>query len=344
MKKILKIFCLLFLIVVLFVSCSKKGKKAKKIIRLAHNQAANHPMHKGMEAFKKFIEEKLGDKYDVQIFPSELLGSQKEMMQLVQTGAIDLGATSTAMMETYEPSYKIFNLPYLFASPEAYHIVMDDKSITGPIYDSTKKAGFQVVTWFDGGTRNVYAIKPINSPADLKGMKIRSQQSKSNMEMIKALGASPTPLGSGDVYTALQSKIVEGAENSEVTYVDSGQANAAKFYSYTKHQMQPDLLIANTAFLEKLPPEEKKIFEEGIKLINDVEKASWAEAERNAIKKAKEEIGVTFIYPDIEPFKKMAMPLHQKLLKDYPKLKPVYEKIQEINKKYPEKPNSEVKK
>ncbi len=113
---------------------------------------------------------RIGHNQSTKVFPSELLGSQTDMVQLTQTGAIDFCVASNAILETFSKNYEIFNLPYLFASTEAYHHVMDDESITGPIFNSTQKAGFTAVTWLDAGTRNFYTVdKPINSPADLKG-------------------------------------------------------------------------------------------------------------------------------------------------------------------------------
>ena len=130
----------------------------KYIIRIGHNQSTNHPTHTGLLAFEEYIESELGDKYEVEIFPSELLGSQNEMVQLTQTGAITFCVASNSLLETFSENYTLFNLPYLFSSPEAYHASMDDPNITGPIFESTKQAGFEAVTWLDAGTRNFYTI------------------------------------------------------------------------------------------------------------------------------------------------------------------------------------------
>ena len=141
-----------------------------QIIRIGHNQSTNHPTHTGLLAFEEYIEGELGDKYDIQIFPSELLGSQNEMVQLTQTGAITFCVASNSLLETFSDNYTLFNLPYLFASPEAYHASMDDPNIVGPIFESTMQAGFEAVTWLDAGTRNFYTINtPIETPEDLLG-------------------------------------------------------------------------------------------------------------------------------------------------------------------------------
>ena len=187
----------------------------RKIVRIGHVQSQTHPDHLGLEAFANYINEKLGDKYRVEVYPSELLGSQTEMVQLTQTGAIDFVVASTAIMETFSAKYQIFNLPYLFSGVEAYHEAMDDPEVTDPIFKTTSKAGLETVAWLDAGTRNFYTIKtPINQPSDLKGLKIRVQQSPTNVEMMRLLGGTATPMGFGDVYTALQAGILDGAGSS----------------------------------------------------------------------------------------------------------------------------------
>ncbi len=114
--------------------CAGSADNGLQIIRIGHNQSTNHPTHTGLLAFESFIEEKLGDKYDVQIFPSELLGSQNEMVQLTQTGAITFCVASNSLLETFSQNYTLFNLPYLFSSAEAYHAAMDDPEVVGPIF------------------------------------------------------------------------------------------------------------------------------------------------------------------------------------------------------------------
>ena len=308
----------------------------RTIVRIGHNQATDHPTHISLLAFEEYIEDKLGDKYDVEVYPSELLGSQTDMVQLTQTGAIDFCVASNSILETFSENYTIFNMPYLFASGDAYHAAMDDPEITDPIFESTKKAGFEAVTWIDAGTRNFYTVsKPIETPADLKGLKIRVQQSPTNVEMMSLLGGSATPMGFGEVYTALQSKVIDGAENNEMALTSNGHGDVCKYYSYDMHQMIPDILIGNCAFLDEMPEEDRAIFEEGFALVNQVEREEWTKAVEAAKDKAQNEQGVQFLYPDTKPFQEICMPMHQSLLEQYPELEPIYEGIQKYNEQYP---------
>lgn len=318
------------------------GKEDVRIIRIGHNQSTNHPTHKALVAFQEYINEELGDKYRVEVYPSELLGSQNNMVQLTQTGAIDFCVASNAILDTFSKNYELFNLPYLFASPEAYHNAMEDENITNPIFESTKKAGFTAVTWLDAGTRNFYTVgKPINSPSDLKGMKIRVQQSPINVKMMELLGGSATPMGFGEVYTGLQSKVIDGAENNELALTDNGHGDVCKFYSYDMHQMVPDILIGNNAFLEGLSDEESEIFEEGFQLINKVQREEWTKSVEEAKDYAQNEQKVEFVYPDQAPFKEACMPLHESVLKENTSLQNTYDAIQVYNEKYPASVNEE---
>lgn len=316
---------------------SEEANSDKRIIRIGHNQSMDHPTHISLTAFKDYIEENLGDKYVVEVYPSELLGSQTDMVQLTQTGAIDFCVASNAILETFSKNYEIFNLPYLFANPEAYHAVMDDEKITDQLFKSTEKAGFEAVTWIDAGTRNFYTVKkPIESPADLKGLKIRVQQSPTNVEMMRLLGGSATPMGFGDVYTALQSNIIDGAENNELALTNNGHGDVCKYYSYDMHQMVPDILIGNYKFLKELSEDEREIFEEGFKIVNTVERKEWTKAVEQAKDKAENEQGVKFYYPDQEPFVEACKPLHEMVLNSNPDIKPIYDAIQEYNAKFTE--------
>ncbi len=320
----------LVLVASMFAGCGSAD--SKQIVRIGHNQSTAHPSHIAMVAFEEFIEEKLGDKYDVEVYPSELLGSQTEMVQLTQTGAIDLCIASNAILETFGKNYAIFNLPYLFSSAEAYHAAMDDTNVTDPIFLATEEAGFKAVTWLDAGTRNFYTVdKPINSVADLKGLKIRVQQSPTNVKMMQLLGGAASPMGFGEVYTALQQGVINGAENNEMALTDNGHGDVCKYYSYDMHQMVPDIVIGNLAFLEDLPEADKAIFEEGFKLINTVQREEWTKAVENAKKIAAEEKGVTFLYPDTAEFQEACAPLHEEVLSGNEALRPIYEKIQDYN-------------
>lgn len=317
---------------------NKEVTSGKEIIRVGHNQSSDHPTHKGMEAFEEFIEGELGDKYDVQLFPSELLGSQTNMVQLTQTGAVDITVASNSILETFNPDFQIFNLPYLFEEPEIYHAVMEDSEIVSPIFNGTRESGFVTKAWLDAGTRNFY-IKdgPIESLEDFDGQKIRVQESPTNVRMMELLGGSATPMGFGEVYTAMQSGIIDGAENNELALTENGHGDIVKYYSYTLHQMIPDEVIVSTAFLDNLPEEDKLVFDKGFEIMQDTQHDAWGVQVDEAKERAKNEMNVEFSYPDVSIFSEAVLPLHEEVIEKDESLKNKYNQIQDKIKELKEK-------
>ena len=204
---------------------------------------------------------------------------------------------------------------------------MNDEEIIGPVYESTRQSGFVGLTWFDAGVRNIYTTKkPIMEPDDLKGLKIRVQTSPTNVKMLQALGASPTPMSFGEVYTGLQQNVIDGAENNELALINNKHGEVAKHYSYNMHAMLPDILIASTSLLDnKLTKEEAQIVMEAADYANKFEVELWEDAAADAKAKA-EEMGVQFYYPDIKPFQEKMKDLHAEYTKDED-MKSVYDKI-----------------
>ena len=305
----------------------------KRIIRVSHAQSETHPEHLGLLAFKEYVEEKLGDKYEVQIFPNELLGSAQKAIELTQTGAIDFVVAGTANLETFADVYEIFSMPYLFDSEEVYKSVMQDTEYMENVYASTDEAGFRVVTWYNAGTRNFYGKSPIRTPEDLKGKKIRVQQSPASVEMVKAFGAAAAPMGFGEVYTAIQQGVIDGAENNELALTNNKHGEVAKYYSYNKHQMVPDMLVANLKFLNSLSPEDYQVFKEAAALSTEVEMEEWDKSIEDAKKIATDEMGVEFIDVDVEAFKEKVLPLHESMLQENEKIRDLYDHIQAANEK-----------
>lgn len=305
----------------------------KRIIRVSHAQSETHPEHLGLLAFKEYVEEKLGDKYEVQIFPNELLGSAQKAIELTQTGAIDFVVAGTANLETFADVYEIFSMPYLFDSEEVYKSVMQDTEYMENVYASTDEAGFRVVTWYNAGTRNFYGKSPIRTPEDLKGKKIRVQQSPASVEMVKAFGAAAAPMGFGEVYTAIQQGVIDGAENNELALTNNKHGEVAKYYSYNKHQMVPDMLVANLKFLNSLSPEDYQVFKEAAALSTEVEMEEWDKSIEEAKKIATDEMGVEFIDVDVEAFKEKVLPLHESMIQENEKIRDLYDHIQAANEK-----------
>ncbi len=316
--------------------CSGSLTGGKRIIRISHAQSETHPEHLGLLKFKEYVEANLGNKYEVQIFPNELLGSAQKAIELTQTGAIDFVVAGTANLETFADVYEIFSMPYLFTSEEAYHAVMNDTDYMENVYDSTDEAGFRVMTWYNAGTRNFYATTPIYTPDDLKGLKIRVQQSPASVKMVQAFGAAATPLSFGDVYTAIQQHVIDGAENNELALTNNKHGEVAKYFSYTKHQMVPDMLVGNLKFLNSLSDEELAVFKEAARLSTKEELSCWDDQVEEAKQIAENDMGVTFIDVDISEFSNKVSNVQQEMLDANPDIQDLYDHIQAINAEYEE--------
>ena len=316
--------------------CSGTGdiNGGKRIIRVALSQSETHPEYTGMEKFKEVIEEKLGDKYEVQIYPNELLGGQTKAIELTQTGAIDFVVAGTPNLEIFADVYEVFSMPYLFTSEEAYFASMNDTDYMEKVYESTDDTGLRVMTWFNVGSRNFYAKKPINTPDDLKGLKMRVQQSPASVKMANAFGAAASPMSFGEVYTAIQQGVIDGAENNELALTENKHGEVAKYYSYTMHQIIPDVLIANLKFLNGLSDEEKEIFYDAAQQATDTEMEAWDTQVEKAKKIAQDDMGVEFIYPDINLFKDKVSNVQQEMLDANPDIQDLYDHIQMYNEKY----------
>ena len=297
--------CLVFMLSATGCSSVTNGKR---IVRVATMQSETHPEYLGLLKFKEYVEQELGDKYEVQIFPNEILGAAQKAIELTQTGAIDFTIVGTANLETFASVYEIFS--------------------------STDEQGFRALTWYNAGTRNFYAKKEIDSPEDMKGLKIRVQQSPASVAMCQAFGAAASPMSFGEVYTAIQQGVIDGAENNELALTSNKHGEVAKYFSYNKHQMIPDLLIGNLSFLNGLSKEERKVFYKAAELSNKEECKQWDVQAKEAKKTALEQMGVKFIDVDVLAFQKKVKGVQESILKDNTQAKPIYDHIQKVNKKY----------
>lgn len=310
--------------------CGRVGG-GKRIVRVSLGQSETHPQYLGLVAFQEYVEERLGDRYEVQIFPNEILGATQRAIELTQTGAIDFVVAGTANLETFADVYEVFSMPYLFDSTESYLTAMQDQDYMRSIYQSTEEAGFEVLTWYNAGTRNFYAKTPIRTPGDLKGKKIRVQQSPASVKMMQAFGAAASPMSFGEVYTAIQQGVIDGAENNELALTNNKHGEVAKYYTYNMHQMIPDMLVGNLKFLDGLSPQERQVFEEAAARSTEVELAEWDKQVAAARTMAQETMGVEFIQVDVAQFKEAVLPLHEEMMRDNPDIAAVYRHVQTIN-------------
>ncbi|WP_243694552.1 TRAP transporter substrate-binding protein [Nicoletella semolina] len=289
---------------------------AKTTLKLSHNNDKTHPVHISMQNMADEVKKLTHGEVVIRIYPNSQLGNQRESMELIQSGSLDMAKSNASELEAFEPAYGAFNVPYLFKDREHYYRVLQDPAIGGKILDSTKGKGFIGLTYYDAGSRSFYAAKPINTPADLKGLKVRVQPSPTALEMVKLMGASPTPLAFGELYTALQQGVVDAAENNQTALTLMRHGEVSKFFSEDEHTMIPDVLLISEKSWAKLTAKQQEALKQAINNSMISHKALWTKMIAEEVKKAKETLGVEFVKVDKQPFVDAVKPMHDKALAD----------------------------
>lgn len=312
---------------------AEKDKSSGKVktIRISHSQPETHPEHLACVEFKNIIEEKLGDKYKVEIYPNAVMGGSQAALEMMQSGSLEMVVAATSDLEAFNSDYLIFGLPYIFSSPEHFKTVLDNPDFMNEVYNSTTGSGIQGVSWFYAGTRSFYSKNPINSPADLKGKKIRVMSSETNVKMAEALGGAGVVMAYGEVYTGLQQGVIDVAESPQIALISHKHGEVAKYYSNDEHQIIPDMLVASTTFMNSIAPEDKTVFEDAFKECSQIERELWDEEEESVIAQA-EEMGVTFLHVDKGPFEAILVPFTENIISESDSLQAKYDKIQELDK------------
>lgn len=281
--------------------------QAQQSMRLAHGLAENHPVHQAMVRFAELAKQKSNGEIDIKVFANGTLGGERETLEQVQNGVLEMTKASASPLETFAPEYKVFNLPFVFRDKEHFFKVLDG-AVGESILAASKSRGFIGLTFYDAGARSFYAKKPINTPDDLKGMKIRVQQSPTTIKMIQALGAAPTPMAWGEVYPALQSGVVDGAENNVTALTTGRHGEVSKFYSQTEHQMVPDVLVISTAKWDSLKKPQQDALRQAAHESALYQRKLWADAEKTEAAAA-EKLGVKFSTPGKEAFVAKVKPM-----------------------------------
>jgi len=307
-----------------FQGCGQRGDT--RVIKLGHALAPSHPVHQAMEYMAKRVSEKSEDSIRIDIYPSEQLGSEREMLELLQVGSLGMTKTSTSPLEAFAPIFKVFGMPYLFRS-DAHRF----KVLEGPIGEQLLRAPMDDrllgLCYYDAGSRSFYTVdQPIRKPEDLKGLKIRTMNSTTAIQMVRALGGSPTPISWGELYSALQQGIVDAAENNPPSFHLSHHYEVCEYYSLDKHTSIPDILLISMEVWEDLTKEEQRIIKESAMESVQRQKKLWAEATEEAMKRV-QEAGVEIIRPDMEPFREKVQGMYEEYEEQFPK---VYDVVQEI--------------
>ena len=286
---------------------------AQKVLRLAETHPQDYPTTKGDYEFARLVKERNNGKIVIEVFHSKQLGEEKAVIEQVQLGAIDFTRVSISPVSAFARELDAFQLPYLYR--DATHMW---KVLDGPIgQDILKKletANFVGLGWFEAGSRNFYTKKPVKTVGDLKGMKIRVQQAPLMVGMVEALGAVATPLSFGEVYSALQTGVIDGAENNWPSYLSTSHYEVAKYFIVDEHTRVPEIMIASKKVFDKLSKEDQAILTKAMKDAQPYQFKLWVEFEKVAEKTVRDKGSViTEITPaEKQKFMDAMKPLYDK--------------------------------
>ncbi len=293
-----------------------KSGGAHTVLKLGHALDQSHPVHAGMVFMADRLAEISGGSMEIQIFPNGQLGSEPETVEQLQRGALAMVKTSTAAMEGFVPEMAVFGLPYLFRDDDHYW-----KVLNGPLGKELLEAGankgIHGLCYYDSGSRSFYTIDgPILGPTDVRGEKIRTLPSRMAMDLISTLKGAPTPIPWGELYTALQQRMVDGAENNPPSFLTSRHYEVAKHFSLDEHTRIPDMVIFSQQIWDTLSPQQQAWIEQAAAESVDFQRKLWAEKTEEAIAEV-EAAGVTVYRPDKTPFVEATAPLYEQF-KDTP--------------------------
>ncbi|ETR78144.1 C4-dicarboxylate ABC transporter [Afipia sp. P52-10] len=297
--------------------------------RAADNQVEDYPTVQALQFMAKLVAERTKGRHTIRVFHSRQLGEERDTIDATKAGAIDLNRTNIVPLGVSAPSVNVLAMPFLFRSVEHLHKVLDS-SIGSEILESLQTHGFVGLTFYDSGARSIYNnVRPIRSLADLKGLKIRVQQSELMVEMLKALGGEPIELSYGQVLTGLTTKLIDGAENNWPSYVTTGHYRHAAYYSLTEHLMAPEVLIMSQKAWAGLNDEDRRIFRDAARESNLFMRARWRSLEEDSRRQA-EAAGIMVVDGiDRKPFEAAMAGLYAKAARD-PATARMIERIRQI--------------
>lgn len=309
----------LWLVVVSVLLLTAAAGFAQKTItlRLGETHPADYPTTKGDYEFARLVKERSGGRITVEVYHSKQLGEEKAVIEQVQLGAIDFTRVSLSVMAAFVRDLDALQLPYLYRDADHMWKVLTG-AIGAELFKKLEPSNFVGMCWFDGGSRNFYTKKPVKTVADLKGMKIRVQQSPLMVGMVEGLGAVATPLDYGQVYSALQTGVVDGAENNWPSYLTTSHFEVAKYFITDEHTRVPEIMVASKRVFDRLSKEDQELIKKAAWDSMPVQIKLWKDFELVAEKAVKEKGAIITVVTPEEKAKFMAamQPLYDKQPKE----------------------------
>lgn len=294
---------------------------AQTILKAADVHPAGYPNVVAIESLGKKLEAATGGKYKLQMFPGGVLGGEKEMIEQTQVGAINILRTSLGPLGPVVPDVNVFNMPFVFRN-EAHMRAVIDGPIGQEILDKISNSSAKMVAlgWMDGGSRSLYTKKIVRTPADLKGQKVRMMGNPLFVDTMNAMGGNGIAMGYGEVFSALQTGVLDGAENNPPSMFTSNHYNAgAKYYAQTNHLIIPEIFVMSKVTWEKLSKDEQAMVKKFSKEAQMEQRALWDKSVADYSAKLKA-AGVEFVAVDQKPFYDATAPVRAKYGAPYAEL------------------------
>lgn len=289
------------LIALLGFSCTQISDK--KVLTLAHGLPISHPVHKGIVVFQKELEKLSEGKLKIKIYADGQLGDEREVLELLQIGSVAMTKVSAATIANFVPEYSVLGIPYIFRDKEHCFNVLEG-DVGNELLEKGAERWLKGLCFYDAGSRSFYTSKKqIKTAKDVDGLKIRVMNDPTAIKMVSALGGSPTPMSYGELYTALQQGVVDGAENNAPSFVTSRHFEICKYYTLDGHTFVPDILMISTKFLEKLSEQEKEWVYKAAKISAQAQKKFWEDSVIESLEILKN-AGVEIYSPNKEDFAK----------------------------------------
>jgi tripartite ATP-independent transporter DctP family solute receptor len=316
------------LVVALFLTAVSTSAAAREF-RAADTQSEDYPTVQALRFMGRVIAERSGNRLQIRVFHSRQLGEEKETIEQTRVGAIDLNRTNVALIGSFVPAMNVLAMPFLFRSIEHLQKVLDGP-IGAEILNSFEPYGFVGLAFYDSGARSIYnSVRPIRSVADMKGLRLRVQQSELMSDMIRALGAEPIELPYGQVLTGLATKLIDGAENNWPSFVTTDHYKHAGYYTLTEHTMSPEVLVMSQKAWQSLSADDRKIFRDAATQSSQFMRAKWKDLEERSRRQA-EAAGVKIVTDfDRKPFEDAMAGIYAKAQRD-PAAAELIERIRKV--------------
>ena len=302
-----------YIIFLFLFACQAEDKV--KTLKFAHGLDQSHPVHKGLLHMKSSLEKASEGKMTIEIYANQQLGAERECFELLQIGSIDMTKVSAAVIENFIPEFKVLGIPYLFDSRKHMFSVLDGE-IGQELLAIGEPLRLKGMGFYDAGSRSFYSTEaPISAPSSLDGKKIRTMESPMAMEMISTMGGAATPISYGELYTALQTNMVDGAENNPTSFFSSKHYEICKYYVLDEHTSIPDVLFIGTSSWNKLSDQEKQWLTTAVNESVEFQRNLWLSNDQEALEKLKEN-GVEVIEPDKSQFQEAVSSMTDKYMED----------------------------